>query len=148
MSQTVLLLKKQLCHPLYSASNAMQRIYKKILDPLEITYPQYLIMLTLWEKDGINIQAIIEATFLDSGTITPLLKKLSAKKLIETRTMREDRRNKLVYLTAKGQRLRAKAETVPETLSSLLPFQGERFLGFKQQVEELYQVLLSHEERL
>mgnify|MGYP001243230191 CR=1 FL=1 len=145
MSKDALFLKNQLCHPIYSASNALQRVYKRILDPLGITYPQYLIMMALWEQDGVNIHAITEATYLDSGTLTPLLQKLKAKGLIDIKPLAEDRRNKLIHLTKKGAKLREKAQSVPETLSCLIPFKPQEFMGFKKQVEELYSALLEYE---
>lgn len=147
MPKEALFLKNQLCHPIYSAANALQRTYKRILDPLGLTYPQYLIMMALWEKDGVNIHAITEATYLDSGTLTPLLQKLKTKGLIEVKPLKEDRRNKLVHLTKKGAKLRDKAQTIPETLSCLLPFKPQEFFGFKKQVEDLYQALVEHEKQ-
>lgn len=147
MSKNALFLKNQLCHPIYSASNALQRVYKRILDPLGLTYPQYLIMMALWEQDGVNIQAITEATYLDSGTLTPLLQKLKANGFVEIKPLAEDRRNKLIHLTKKGAKLREKALIIPETLSCLMPFKPQEFLSFKKQVEELYSSLLEHENR-
>lgn len=145
VSQKTIRLQQQLCHPLYSASNALQRIYKRVLHPLNITYPQYLVLMALWEKDGVNIQTISEATYFDSGTLTPLLQKLKIKKLIEIRPMKEDRRNKIVHLTKKGQRLHDKATKIPEMISCLAPFIDGTLGNFKKRIEDLYKALLEHE---
>lgn len=143
-----LMLKNQLCHPLYSAANALQRAYKRLLEPLDVTYPQYLILMALWEQDGVNLQAIGEATYFDSGTLTPLVQKLKDKQLIELKPMKEDRRNKLVVLTRKGRQLKEKAVKIPEALSCLLPFHGADFAKFKEQVETLYRELIAQEAAL
>lgn len=147
-SDAALRLENQLCHPLYSAANALQRAYKRLLEPLDVTYPQYLILMALWEKDGVNLHAIGEATRFDSGTLTPLVQKLKEKQLIELKPMKEDRRNKLVVLTRKGRQLKDKAAQVPEALSCLVPFQGAEFARFKEQTEKLYRALVAQEARL
>lgn len=145
MSRNELLLRNQLCHPLYSVSNALQRVYKRFLDPLGITYPQYLILMALWEKDGVNIQAICEATYFDSGTATPLLRKLKGKGLIDIKPFAEDRRNKLVFLTKKGRLLENKAAGIPSALSCALPFKGGSLGDFKRQLEQMHRSLREYE---
>lgn len=144
-SDVALRLESQLCHPLYSAANALQRVYKRLLEPLDVTYPQYLILMALWEQDGVNLQAIGEATHFDSGTLTPLMQKLKDKGLVELKPLKEDRRNKLVVLTRKGRQLKDKAASIPEALSCLLPFHGAEFVRFKEQVEKLYRELVAQE---
>ncbi len=101
-----LLLKNQLCHPLYSASNALQRAYKRVLKKWGISYPQYLILLTLWEMDEQTVTQICEKTFFDSGTATPLLQKLSQKGLIQIKNLPTDKRSKVVSLSKKGLALK------------------------------------------
>jgi MarR family transcriptional regulator, organic hydroperoxide resistance regulator len=111
-----LLLNNQLCFAVYSTAHAFNRVYKPLLDRLGLTYPQYLVMLVLWERDGVPVKHIGERLFLDSGTLTPLLKRLEAAELIRRTRSTEDERQVLIALTAKGQALREKARTVPEAI--------------------------------
>jgi MarR family transcriptional regulator, organic hydroperoxide resistance regulator len=111
-----LLLNNQLCFAVYSTAHAFNRVYKPLLDRLGLTYPQYLVMLVLWERDGVPVKHIGERLFLDSGTLTPLLKRLEAAELIRRTRSTEDERQVLIALTAKGQMLREKARTVPEAI--------------------------------
>ena len=111
-----LLLSNQLCFAVYSTAHAFNRVYKPLLDRLGLTYPQYLAMLVLWERDGVSVTEIGERLFLDSGTLTPLLKRLEAAGLVKRTRSREDERQVLVALTLQGQALREKARTVPEAI--------------------------------
>jgi DNA-binding MarR family transcriptional regulator len=108
-----LLLDNQLCFALYSASLAMTKLYKPLLEELGLTYPQYLVMLVLWEGDGLMVSELGQRLSLDSGTLTPLLKRLEAAGLISRIRAVEDERRVHVTLTAAGRRLRARAEKVP-----------------------------------
>ena len=109
----LLQLDHQLCFALYSASLAMTRFYKPLLDDLGLTYPQYIAMLALWEQDGVTVSALGERLHLDSGTLTPLLKRLEAGGLIQRERDRQDERRVHVRLTAAGRRLKARAARVP-----------------------------------
>ena len=109
MNYNNLKLKNQLCHPLYSAANAIVRAYDPHLKKLELTYPQYLVMMALWEEDKVSISKISEETFIDSGSMTPILKRLTEKKFITITTAKDDRRQKVVSLTKKGDRLKGEA---------------------------------------
>jgi DNA-binding MarR family transcriptional regulator len=111
-----LLLGSQLCFAVYSTAHAFNRAYKPLLDRLGLTYPQYLVMLVLWERDGVSVKDIGERLFLDSGTLTPLLKRLEAAELITRTRSTEDERQVLVALTAQGRALREKARSVPQTI--------------------------------
>jgi len=111
--QDPLTLDKQLCFAIYAAGHAFTRFYKPRLDALEITYPQYLVFLVLWERDGLTVKALGERLYLDSGTITPLLKRLEARGLVERRKDDEDERQVRVLLTPAGRALRAKALAIP-----------------------------------
>jgi MarR family transcriptional regulator, organic hydroperoxide resistance regulator len=111
--EQVLQLDNQLCFALYSASLAMTKVYKPLLDELGLTYPQYVAMLALWERDGVSVSELGERLRLDSGTLTPLLKRLEAAGLIVRLRAVEDERRVHITLTAPGRRLRAKAERVP-----------------------------------
>ena len=108
-----LLLDNQLCFALYSASLAMTKLYKPLLDALGLTYPQYLVMLALWERDGLTVSELGERLFLDSGTLTPLLKRLeSADLLVRLRDVQDERRVRIT-LTGQGRALRDGAQPIP-----------------------------------
>jgi MarR family transcriptional regulator, organic hydroperoxide resistance regulator len=107
-----LLLDNQLCFAIYSTAHAFNRVYKPLLDRLGLTYPQYLVMLVLWERDGLPVRDIGERLFLDSGTLTPLLKRLETAELIKRTRNTEDERQVLIALTPRGQALREKARAV------------------------------------
>ena len=111
-----LLLGNQLCFAIYSTAHAFNRVYKPLLDRLGLTYPQYLVMLVLWERDGMSVKEIGERLFLDSGTLTPLLKRLEAAELVKRTRSTADERHVLIDLTSKGQALREKARTVPQAI--------------------------------
>ena len=106
-------LDNQLCFALYSASLAMTKLYKPLLDELGLTYPQYLAMLALWEEDGLSVSQLGERLRLDSGTLTPLLKRLEAQGLVSRLRAVEDERRVHLMLTAAGRKLRARAEKIP-----------------------------------
>ena len=109
-------LDAQLCFAVYSAAHAYNRLYRPLLDRLRLTYPQYLVMLVLWERDGEPVKNIGERLFLDSGTLTPLLKRLEAAGLIKRTRSTEDERQVLIALTPQGQALREKARAVPQAI--------------------------------
>jgi MarR family transcriptional regulator, organic hydroperoxide resistance regulator len=111
-----LLLGNQLCFAVYSTAHAFNRAYKPLLDRLGLTYPQYLVMLVLWERDGLPVRDIGERLFLDSGTLTPLLKRMEAAELIKRTRGTEDERQVLIALTSQGQALREKARAVPKAI--------------------------------
>jgi DNA-binding MarR family transcriptional regulator len=108
-----LLLDNQLCFALYSASLAMTRLYKPLLRDLGLTYPQYLAMLVLWERDGSTVSELGDRLNLDSGTLTPLLKRLEASGLVSRQRDAEDERRVHVRLTADGRKLKKRAARIP-----------------------------------
>ncbi|HEU4734555.1 MAG TPA: MarR family transcriptional regulator [Kofleriaceae bacterium] len=110
-------LDEQLCFALYNASRAMTRAYAPLLEPLGLTYPQYLVLLVLWERDGLPVKDIGERLALDSGTLTPLLKRLDQQGLVERRRGADDERLVRISLTAAGRALRARARKVPTELA-------------------------------
>src|ERR1700759_1619027 len=112
----LLRLDNQICFAVYSAAHAFNRVYKPLLDRLGLTYPQYLVMLVLWERDGVPVKDIGERLFLDSGTLTPLLKRLEAAQLIKRTRDTVDERQVLIALTSQGQALREKARAVPMSI--------------------------------
>lgn len=111
-----LLLDRQICFPLYAASNLINRLYGPVLSPLGLTYPQYLVMLVLWEKQPQSVGALGARLYLDSGTLTPLLKRLETAGLVTRRRDPSDERRVLIRLTQEGMALRERALHVPETL--------------------------------
>ena len=115
-SSPALLLNNQLCFALYSASLVMTKRYKPLLAQLGLTYPQYLAMLVLWEQDGITVSELGERLCLDSGTLTPLLKRLEASHLLVRGRDTQDERRVRLTLTAQGHALRQAAETVPASV--------------------------------
>jgi MarR family transcriptional regulator, organic hydroperoxide resistance regulator len=109
-------LDEQLCFALYAASRAVVQTYGPLLEPLGLTYPQYLVMLVLWEDDGPSVKRLGERLHLDSGTLTPLLKRLEARKLVERRRASADERVVHIHLTAQGRALRRKAAAIPREI--------------------------------
>ncbi|HEV7777238.1 MAG TPA: MarR family transcriptional regulator [Luteibacter sp.] len=109
-------LDEQLCFALYAASRAMTARYRPLLDALGLTYPQYLAMLVLWERDGLSVGDLGERLQLDSGTLTPLLKRLEAAGLVLRTRRPSDERSVDIRLTAEGQALRTQAAAIPERL--------------------------------
>ena len=114
----LLKLENQLCFPLYAASRLVTKCYQPLLDELEITYPQYLVLLILWETDGVNLKVFSEQLHLQSNTLTPLLKRMEDTGLIERKRSQEDERSIIISLTAKGSRLKAKAPKVQNQLKN------------------------------
>ena len=108
-----LALDQQLCFALYSSSLAMTKLYKPLLEPLGLTYPQYLVMLVLWERDGLTVSDLGQRLTLDSGTLTPLLKRLQIAGLLARQRDSEDERRVLVQLTPAGRALKKLAAKVP-----------------------------------
>jgi DNA-binding MarR family transcriptional regulator len=113
-------LDSMLCFAVYAAGHAFTRFYKPRLDALGITYPQYLVFMVLWEADGITVKALGDRLFLDSGTITPLVKRLEARGLLRRQRDDEDERQVRIFLTPEGRGLRAKALAVPLAVGEAL----------------------------
>ena len=113
-SPALLRLDNQVCFALYSASLAMTKLYKPLLDQIGLTYPQYRVMLVLWEQDGVTVSELGERLFLDSGTLTPLLKRLEAQGHIARLCDVQDERRVRITLTSQGRALRDQAEAIPQ----------------------------------
>lgn len=109
-------LENQLCFPLYAASKEVVRHYKPFLDKLDLTYTQYITMMVMWEHKSINVKTLGEYVYLDSGTLTPLLKKLESKGYIERNKAKNDERELVVSITKKGEALKEKAVNIPSDL--------------------------------
>ena len=111
-------LSNQLCFPLYACSKEIVRRYKPYLDKLDLTYTQYLVMMVLWEKKQLNVKELGESLYLDSGTLTPVLKKLEAKGYLDRKRNPDDERNLIVGITKDGEALKKQALSVPESMAS------------------------------
>ncbi|MBP3800668.1 MAG: MarR family transcriptional regulator [Clostridia bacterium] len=109
-------LENQLCFPLYACSREIVKRYKPFLDSLDLTYTQYIVMLVMWEEKTINVKSLGEKLFLDSGTLTPLLKKLENKGYISRNRNPEDERNLIISIEPKGIKLKEKAKSIPEKI--------------------------------
>ena len=129
-----LLLGNQLCFAVYSTAHAFNRAYKPLLDRLGLTYPQYLVMLVLWERDDVPVKDIGERLFLDSGTLTPLLKRLETAQLIKRTRSTEDERQVLIALTTQGQALREKARAVPQSILAASACSVSELSAVKKQI--------------
>ncbi|MEJ2766550.1 MarR family transcriptional regulator [Photobacterium sp. MCCC 1A19761] len=136
-----LVLEKQVCFSLYSAANAMIRAYRPLLAQLDLTYPQYLVMMVLWSENGINVKDLGTRLHLDSGTLTPLLKRLEGKGLVSRRRSDKDERVRELYLTEQGDALKAQAESIPAAIfcKSALPL--EELMALKQRCDQLVENL-------
>ncbi|MFI8416110.1 MarR family winged helix-turn-helix transcriptional regulator [Serratia sp. NPDC078593] len=132
-----LLLDQQMCFALYSTNLALHKVYRKLLNQLDLTYPQYLVMLVLWERDEITVSAIGERLFLDSATLTPLLKRMEASGLLLRSRAINDERQVIVALTDAGRLLRDKAQSVPEAVMCATECSLDEVKNIKQQLESL-----------
>lgn len=122
-----LALENQLCFPLYAASKALIRRYEPLLEPLGLTYTQYIVMLVMWEQKNATVNELGEKVCLDSGTLSPLLKKLIAKGYLE-KTKGDDGRIRHISLTEEGQKLRDKAVDIPHKIGSCLNLEPQEAL--------------------
>ncbi len=113
-------LENQLCFPLWACAKGIVARYKPYLDSIDLTYTQYISMMVLWEKKCVNVKKLGEALYLDSGTLTPLLKKLEEKGLVTRERSTDDERNLVVTLTAEGERLKSRAAHIPDAMGACL----------------------------
>lgn len=133
----MLKLDNQLCFAVYSASLAMTRLYKPLLEKLHLTYPQYLVMLALWEQDGAMVSELGARLSLDSGTLTPLLKRLEANGLVARVRDVADERRVHITLTAAGRKLKARAASVPACLIAASQCSLSELVGLTHQLQSL-----------
>lgn len=134
-------LENQLCFALYIASKEMIRKYQPLLDKVDLTYTQYLTMLVLWEKKELNVSDLGKMLYLDSGTITPILKKLESKELITRTRSKTDERSVVITLTGKGNRLQEKATEIRDTVASCVTLKQEDALHLFKTLKELNLIL-------
>ena len=127
-------LNNQICFPLYACSKEIIRRYKPFLDKVDLTYTQYITMMALWENESMNVRELGSRLFLDSGTLTPLLKKLENKGYIKRSRSKEDERNLIVTLTDKGWELREEMLSIPRSMASCVDLDP-------QEAADLYRLL-------
>jgi len=139
----MLLLDNQLCFALYSTSLAMTKMYKPLLEELGLTYPQYLAMLVLWERDGLMVSELGERLYLDSGTLTPLLKRLEASGFISRIRDIEDERRVRITLTSSGRRLKTRAAKIPGCILSASQCSLPELMNLTSQVQALRKQLVA-----
>ena len=142
MANSDLNLERQICHALYSASNALVRAYRPLLQPLDLTYPQYVVMMSLWQRDGVSITELARHTRFDAGTLTPMLKRLQAKQLISSTASKVDERSKVITLTKSGHSLKTLAGAVPGEIACTVDMPREKALELKGLCDMLTQKLL------
>ena len=130
-------LENQLCFLIYSTNLALNQLYRKLLTPLGITYPQYLVMLVLWEKDEITVSEIGSKLFLESSTLTPILKKLEALQLLNRTRSKEDERQVIITLSEKGKKLKEQAVNIPTHILEASSCDTATLLGLKDQLTQL-----------
>jgi DNA-binding MarR family transcriptional regulator len=140
----MLQLDNQLCFALYSTSLAMTKLYKPLLDKLELTYPQYLVMLVLWQNDGLMVSALGERLFLDSGTLTPLLKRMETAGWLTRQRDAQDERRVTIRLTSAGRSLQAQAEKIPGCILDASQCALPELISLTQQVQALRERLTSY----
>lgn len=143
-ADTLLKLDQQLCFALYSASLAMTRLYKPLLQPLGLTYPQYLVLLVLWEQDGRAVHELGDLLQLDSGTLTPLLKRMAQAGWVTRERDTEDERRLRIRLTPAGKALRAQARDIPRTVVCRLDLGLPEVADLRDQLHALRQGLHPH----
>ncbi|MBR2109375.1 MAG: MarR family transcriptional regulator [Ruminococcus sp.] len=130
-------LKNQLCFPLYACAKEVSRRYKPFLDELDLTYTQYIAMMVIWEQKQINVRELGEQLYLDSGTLTPLLKKLEAKGYIIRERSKEDERSLNISISEKGEKLKEKAVLIPQRVSACISLEPEKAMALYSTLYEL-----------
>lgn len=134
MEYDSLKLSNQLCFPLYAASKEVIKKYKPYLDKYDLTYTQYIVLMVLFEYKNINVKTLGDKLYLDSGTLTPLLKKLERKDILVRKRNKSDERNLIVSLTSKGEKLKDKLKDIPGSVGSCISLN-------KEEAEVLYKLL-------
>lgn len=130
-------LDNQVCFPLYSAANAVIRAYRPLLDELDLTYSQYLVMMVLWEQNGVSVKDVGHRLHLDSGTLTPLLKRLEVKGYVERARSTQDERVRVLNLTEQGRELKLRAQQVPNAIKCRVDIELDEMLELKRLCEKI-----------
>ncbi|AKD55197.1 MarR family winged helix-turn-helix transcriptional regulator [Spirosoma radiotolerans] len=136
-----LLLDSQLCFPLYALSRQVTAQYRPLLEKLDLTYPQYLVLLLLWESDNRTVGEIGERLLLDSGTLTPLLKRMEQKGLLTRQRNPADERQVTIQLTESGRGMQAQAMDIPTQLQESLKLDNQQIVNLRDQLQTILQQL-------
>jgi len=134
-------LENQLCFPIYAASNLVAKAYRNLLEPLGLTYPQYLVMLVLWERKTLTVGELAETLYLDSGTITPMLKRMELAGLVQRSRNVDDERRVNVDITLKGEQLQSQAEKIPAAMACKVAAPLDWLDGLRLDVKTLLAML-------
>lgn len=126
-------LSDNVCFALYSAGNALVRAYRPLLESYDLTFPQYLVMQTLWRESGLSQTQLSQATKLDMGTLTPIIKRLEAKQLIHRQACKDDERKKYIYVTAEGEAIKQQALALKQTLLDKVSLDEEALEDLRRQ---------------
>lgn len=137
MKSDKLKLNQQLCFPIYLLAKDIVSLYKPLLQAINLTYPQYLVMLILWEHNSISLKSIGEKLSLDSGTLTPLIKRLLSKELVIKKRNEKDERIVNISLTEKGKALETEAQCIPEELMSIMNLTNEELETFRETIKKI-----------
>ncbi|MCM3772900.1 MULTISPECIES: MarR family winged helix-turn-helix transcriptional regulator [Priestia] len=140
-------LENQLCFSIYATSREITKVYKPLLDKLGVTYPQYLALLVLWEHETLSVKKMGELLYLDSGTLTPMLKRMQDQELVIRQRSNEDERVVFISLTEKGKKLRDKACHIPEEVFSMTNKSQGELEKLKETLQELLQSLHTYNQK-
>jgi MarR family transcriptional regulator, organic hydroperoxide resistance regulator len=140
-------LENQLCFSIYATSREITKVYKPLLDKLGVTYPQYLALLVLWEHETLSVKKMGELLYLDSGTLTPMLKRMQDQELVIRQRSHEDERVVFISLTEKGKKLRDKACHIPEEVFSMTNKPQRELEKLKETLQELLQSLHTYNQK-
>ncbi|MDQ0207375.1 MarR family winged helix-turn-helix transcriptional regulator [Alkalicoccobacillus murimartini] len=140
MDNEILKLENQICFKMYTAEREIMKMYRTLLEELDVTYSQYLVLLVLWEKNAITVKELGEKLSLDSGTLTPMLKRMESHGLLKRKRSVEDERSVIIRLTAEGEALKQKAECIPSQLVENLSLEFEDY----KKLDELLTTFLKH----
>ncbi|MDQ6600992.1 MarR family winged helix-turn-helix transcriptional regulator [Bacillus salipaludis] len=132
MENYQLKLENQICFKIYSTEREITKLYRSLLEELEVTYPQYLVLLVLWERKSVTVKELGQKLFLDSGTLSPMLKRMEGNNLIERRRSLEDERTVIISLTQKGEDLKDKAQCIPSKLLENLSLDMKELTNLNQ----------------
>ncbi|MFG6494604.1 MarR family transcriptional regulator [Fictibacillus sp. UD] len=147
MNNDLLKLENQICFKIYTAEREITKLYRDLLKELDVTYPQYLVLLLLWEKHSLTVKELGQRLFLDSGTLTPMLKRMESNGLVERKRSAEDERSVIISLTKKGEALKEKAECIPSQLVDNISMQKEELTQLNKTLTSMLDLLQKHSDK-
>ncbi|MBU5592143.1 MarR family transcriptional regulator [Clostridium sp. MSJ-4] len=143
MNDDILKLDNQLCFSIYACSKEIIRLYRPFLEKLELTYTQYIALLALWEKDNVTVKELGERLYLDSGTLTPLLKKMEDNGILTRERQKDDERKVLIKLTEAGRDLKQKALQIPNSILCSTNLSAENAICLREDIKNLLKYIYS-----